>query len=78
MSDTLLVTKVQLEELARKEDKENISEASVSVTIIDFRWFWHGGKNFFAFARLLDNQLPSGFYSSNFTVQLLNQLFFES
>ena len=76
LSDTIRMTKEQLEELAKKEYKDGITERKVQVQKIDLRWFGLGRKNFFAFTRMLIlDKLPIGFYSSQFIYLISKQLF---
>ena len=74
MSGTILKTSGELEELAKKIDPEGILETEVDIGTIDLRWYRQESKNFFAFVRLLEN-LPIGFYSTDFIVLLIEQFF---
>ena len=81
LSDTILMTRDELEALAKAEAKKStgITETKVKVRIIDLRWFWQGKKNFFAFTRMLIlDKLPIGFYSSKFIFFISKQLFSEA
>ena len=74
MSGTILKTRDELQDLAKKIDSEGILETQVEIGTIDLRWYMQESKNFFAFVRLLEN-LPIGFYSTDFIVLLIEQFF---
>ena len=75
MSDAIFKTKDELEDLASQIDSEGILETEVEIGTIDLRWYRQESKNFFAFVKLLED-LPLGFYSTNF-IQLLIEEFFK-
>ena len=74
MSGAIFKTRVELEDLAKEIDPEGILETKVKIGTIDLRWYRQESKNFFAFVRLLEN-LPIGFYSTDFIVLLIEQFF---
>ena len=80
MSNTILIERKDLQDQLRMKDKswscskQSTSDTKVVITSLDYRWFVQEKKNFFTFARYL-NDLPSSFYSSEFAILLLEQLF---
>ena len=71
MSDTISVSREQLEELAREMSDENTFSRQVKASMVDLRWVFERQNNFVTLALVL-NDLPNSFYSSKFMVLLLN------
>ena len=76
MSCAIFKTRDELEALAKKRDSSDSDtlETKVIMSVIDLRWFKQECKNFFAFVELLEN-LPIGFYSTEFIVVLIEEFF---
>ena len=77
-SDTLELCRDRLEELVKESSSEkNMVSMLVLVEVLDLRWFYAGRKNFVAFATIL-TAMPVSFYSSKFTIVLLNYFWDET
>lgn len=77
-SATLEMCREKLAELVKEFSKEkNMVSKPVLVEVLDLRWFYADRKNFVAFATIL-TAMPVNFYSSKFTIVLLNYFWDET
>ena len=73
MVDSLDVSKDQLQQIIndQKHDADSIQLRPIVVEMLDLRWLFAAKKNFVAFSMLLSD-MPASFYTTKFTVMLLD------